>query len=168
MTLPEWFPLVVIDSLEALRRKSIVIERVFGLESVDGGVEITIVVGDDFPFSFAVFCTRNFGAISRRRTEPSNELSPCRSGVFCVSSLKCCCCSISHSCLYWLWYKIKFINGRLFSCKVRYKFSNKLIRVRSWKSKTQIKIFSKQKKNYLIYMKFLNCIRSTSRHFGVD
>ncbi len=69
------FPFVMIDSLDTLRFKSIVIERVFDFESFVlfvVGVEIIIAVGGG---GVVECCVRNFGAIRRRLTEPSNELS---------------------------------------------------------------------------------------------
>jgi hypothetical protein len=70
------FPFVMIDSLDTLRFKSIVIERVFDFESFVlfvVGVEIIIAVGGGG--GVVECCVRNFGAIRRRLTEPSNELS---------------------------------------------------------------------------------------------
>jgi hypothetical protein len=69
------FPFVVIDSFDELRFKSIVVERVFDFDScalfgVDDG-EIIIAVGG----GVVECCARNFGAIRRRRTDPSKELS---------------------------------------------------------------------------------------------
>jgi len=73
------FPFVMIDSLDTLRFKSIVIERVFDFESFVlfvVGVEIIIAVGGGGGGGGVVeCCVRNFGAIRRRLTEPSNELS---------------------------------------------------------------------------------------------
>ena len=134
-------PFVLIDSRETLRRKSIVIERVFDLGSLElfDDEAATFVVAaaaageDDFELSEWEFCTRNLGAIKRRRTEPNKELSVWRSEDFdeLVWDSSRCCCSTSYSCRYWLWWTMKLINGRLLSCKVRYKFSNKVIFVRS-------------------------------------
>lgn len=162
VVLPVWFPLVgpwpfvVIDSRETLRRRSIVIERVLDRGSLplfdDGVVMIIVAAVDGLPLSLFWFWERAFGAIRRRRTEPSSELSLCRSGVLtdklCASSR--CCCSTSHSCLYWLWCRIKLINGRLFSCKVRYKFSNKVILVRSYFDENNIKKRFQKKKQSLL------------------
>lgn len=77
----EIFPFVVIDSLDELRFKSIVIERVFDFESfvVCGDVGETIIVVDvgcgGGGGGVVECCVRNFGAIRRRLTDPSRELS---------------------------------------------------------------------------------------------
>lgn len=77
----ETLPLVFACSLEVFCFNSMVIERVFDLESWlliddDEGVSIVLVGVDVFEF-----WARNFEALKRRRTEPKRELSVCRSDV---------------------------------------------------------------------------------------
>ena len=81
-----------------------IIDRRLDLGSLvlPGGDGVDMLIDD----GVGEFIGRNFGAMKRRRTEPSKELSACRSNVLVEVKIGepsfrlITCCSTSHSCLY--------------------------------------------------------------------